>query len=82
MKERAVRSDHVAQTARANTLDKLSLGVRKQPEALVINRMDESDLLVNICEGDPEFQEIAFRVLAHEIFEVVAVDASPIADRS
>ena len=71
VKERAVHSEEIRQTALANTLDKFSLGIRPQVGKLMIERMGENDTLVTRYLDDPEFQEIASEVLAREIYEAV-----------
>ena len=71
MKERAVRDEHVRQTARANNLDKFSLGIRAQIEKLMLERMGENDAIVTRYLSDKDFQSIAFEVLAREIFAEV-----------
>ena len=78
VKERAVSNDHVRQTALANPLDKFSLGIREILGRLMIERMSENDALVTRYMSDPEFQEVAFSVLAREIFEAVADSASAV----
>ncbi len=78
MKERAVRNEHIRQTARANTLDKFSLGIRPEIGKLMMERMGENDALVTKYLSDREFQHIAFEVLAREIFKAVgAGDSAP-----
>ena len=78
VKERAIRNERVRQTALANPFDKFSLGIRDILGKLMIERMGENDKLVTRYLNDPEFQEIAFSVLACEIFEMVTVGKSPV----
>ena len=59
------------ETARANPLDKFSLGVRDQISKLMIERMSENDALVKRYLEEPEFQNVAYEVLAREIFAAV-----------
>ena len=78
VKERAVRNERVRRTALANTLDKFSLGIRPEIEKLMMERMGENDALVTRYVSDKDFQNIAFEVLAREIFEAVgAGDSAP-----
>ena len=77
VKERAVRDERVRRTAQANPLDKFRLGIRDKLGKLMIERMGENDTLVTRYMNDPEFQEIAFDVLAREIFEAVGAEAAP-----
>ena len=77
MKERAVRNEHIRQTARANTLDKFSLGIRPEIGKLMMERMGENDALVTKYLSDKEFQHIAFEVLAREIFKAVGASDPP-----
>lgn len=71
VKERAVQNKHVRQTALNNPLDKFSLGIREMIGKLMIERMGENNALVTRYMNDAEFQEIAYSVLAREIFESV-----------
>ena len=68
MKAQAVQNEHVRETARANPLDKFSLGVRDQISKLMIERMSENDALVKRYLEEPEFQNVAYEVLARGIF--------------
>ena len=78
VKARAVRNEHVRQTALANSLDKFSLGIRDEIGKLMTERMGENDALVTRYLSDKDFQNIAFEVLAREIFEAVgAGDSAP-----
>ena len=73
VKERAVRSEEVRETARVNPLDKFSLGIRDMIGRLMIERMAENDALVTRYMSDPDFQEVAFSDLSRAIYEAVAV---------
>ena len=77
VKERAVRNEHVRQTALANSLDKFSLGIRDEIGKLMTERMGENDALVTRYLSDKDFQNVAFEVLAREIFEEVETKAAP-----
>ncbi len=71
VKERALRDEDVRQIAVANPFDKFSLGIRDRIGKLMIERTGKNDALVTRYLSDPEFQEIAFAVLAREIFQAV-----------
>ena len=71
VKERAVRNEHIRETALANTLDKFSLGIRPEIGRLMMERMGQNDALVTKYLSDADFQNIAFEVLAGEIFAAV-----------
>jgi type I restriction enzyme, R subunit len=71
IKEKACKSEQVIQTARANTLDKFELGIRKIIEGLMIERMSENDKIVTRYMADEDFQGSAFPILAKEIFDAV-----------
>ena len=73
VKERAVRNERIRQTALANTLEKFSLGIRSEIEKLMMERMGENDALVTRYLSDKDFQNVAFEVLAREIFEAIEV---------
>ena len=57
--------------ARANPLDKFSLGIRDWISDLMIARMSDNDALVKRYLEEPEFQRVAYEVLAREIFAEV-----------
>ena len=71
VKAQAVLNERVRETARANPLDKFSLGVRDQISDLMIARMNENDALVKRYLEEPDFQDEAYEVLAKEIFAAV-----------
>ena len=71
MKERAVRDEEVQKTARANPLDKFSLGIREMVSTMMIERMRENDAMVTRYMNEPDFQELVFAVLARNIYDVV-----------
>jgi type I restriction enzyme R subunit len=78
IKERATKNEQIIQTALANPLDKFQLGIRKLIEDLLIQRMADNDKIVTRYMDDPEFQNIAFPILAKEIFETVRAGAPAI----
>ncbi len=72
VKARAQADERVIQTAKANPqIDKFQLGIKKLIEELMISRMGDNDQLVSRYMSDPEFQGVAFPVLAREIFEAI-----------
>jgi len=71
IKERAVKNREVIQTAMANPLDKLQLGIRRPIEAFMIQRLSDNDRIVTRYMDDPPFQDSAFPTLATEIFEAI-----------
>ena len=77
VKERAVSNERIRQTALANTLEKFSLGIRPEIGKLMMERMGENDALVTRYLSDKDFQNVAFEVLAREIFEAVEARATP-----
>ncbi len=77
IKERALRDEDVRQIAVANPLDKFSLGIRERVKQLMVERTSENDALVSRYLSDTEFQEIAFAVLAREIFQAVEAAGGP-----
>ena len=74
IKERATNDSQVIKTAMANPLDKFELGVRKQIEDLMIQRMAENDEIVTRYMEDAEFRSSAFSILAKEIFETIRAE--------
>jgi type I restriction enzyme R subunit len=84
IKEKACNSDQIVKTAMANPLDKFELGIRKQIEDLMIERMGDNDKIVTRYMSDQEFQGSAFPILAKEIFEAVRKRAltQPVSDNT
>jgi len=71
IKEKASKNPQVIQTALANPLDKFQLGIRKLIEEFMVQRLGENDKMVTRYMDDPEFQNVAFPILAKAIFETV-----------
>ncbi len=71
IKEKASKDERVIQTARANTLDKFELGIRKIIESLMMQRMAENDEIVTRYMDDADFQKTVFPLLAKEIYQGV-----------
>ena len=71
VKERALSDDDIRKIAVANPFDKFSLGIRDRLGQLMVERMGENDALVTRYLSDTEFQDVAFEVLAREIFQAV-----------
>ena len=71
VRERALRDEDVRNIAVVNPFDKFSLGIRERLGQLMVERMGENDALVTRYLNDLEFQEVAFTVLAREIFQAV-----------
>jgi type I restriction enzyme R subunit len=71
IKEKAVKNEHVIQTALANPLDKFELGIRKLIEDFMIERMGENDKIVTRYMADHDFQAAAYPILVREIFDAV-----------
>ena len=78
VRERALRDEDVRKIAVANPFDKFSLGIRERLGQLMVERMGENDALVTRYLSDPEFQEVAFAVLAREIFQSVEATGDPL----
>ena len=71
IKERAVKNEHVINTALANPIDKFQLGVRKLVEELMIQRMADNDKIVTRYMDDQQFQDAAYPILSKEIFDAI-----------
>jgi len=71
IKEKACKNQHIIDTAKANSLDKFELGIRKLIEELMIERMSENDKIVTRYMEDHEFQATAFPILAKQIFNSI-----------
>ncbi|CAN5618247.1 DEAD/DEAH box helicase family protein [soil metagenome] len=68
IKEKAVKSQKVIDTALSNPLDKFQLGVKKLIEDLMIQRLSDNDDIVTRYMDDDAFQSAAFPILTREIF--------------
>jgi hypothetical protein len=68
IKEKAVKSQKVIDTALSNPLDKFQLGVKKLIEDLMIQRLADNDDIVTRHMDDEAFHGAAFPILANEIF--------------
>lgn len=68
IKEKAVKSQQMIDTALSNPLDKFQLGVRKLVEDLMIQRLSDNDAIVTRYMDDEAFQSAAFPILTREIF--------------
>ena len=77
IKQRAINNEEIVQTARANSLDRFSLGIRRLIERLMIERMGENDELVTRYMSDRDFQDLAFPILAREIFDAANEPQAP-----
>lgn len=75
IKEKACKDERVIQTAKANTLDKFELGIRKIIESLMMQRMAENDEIVTRYMDDIDFQGAIFPLLAKEIYDGVLATA-------
>ncbi|MBN1380002.1 MAG: type I restriction endonuclease subunit R [Gammaproteobacteria bacterium] len=71
IKEKATNHSKIISTALANPLDKFRLGIKKQIEELMIQRMSDNDKIVTRYMDDPVFQDSAFQILAKEVFEAI-----------
>lgn len=72
IKEKACKDERVIQTAKANTLEKFELGIRKIIESLMMQRMSENDDIVTRYMDDADFQKVLFPLLARDIYRVIA----------
>ena len=59
----------VVQRARANPLDNFALAMKAKVEGLMIDRMDQNQEIVTRYLNDPQFQEVAFRLLVKRIYD-------------
>jgi type I restriction enzyme R subunit len=71
IEERAVKDEHIADTARANPLDKFKVGVRKAIEGMLVQRAADNDAIVTRYLEDEAFQQVVFDGLAKAIFASV-----------
>jgi type I restriction enzyme R subunit len=72
IKEKACNDERVVQTAKANTLEKFELGIKKVIESLMMQRMAENDDIVTRYMDDADFQKVVFPLLAKDIYRVIA----------
>ncbi|MFZ2656744.1 MAG: type I restriction endonuclease [Victivallales bacterium] len=69
IKQKACKDEHVIRTAKANTLDKFELGIKKIIESLMMQRMSDNDYIVSRYMDDAEFQKAIYPILAKEIYK-------------
>lgn len=61
----------VVQRAKANPLDNFALAMKAKVEGLMIDRMDQNQEIVTRYLNDPQFQDVAFRLLVRRIYEEI-----------
>jgi len=71
IKEKAAKDEWIIQTARANSLDRFELGIKKSIESLMMQRMSENDSIVTRYMDDSNFQKVIFPFLAKEIYNSI-----------
>lgn len=71
IKEKAATHPQVIQLRRANPFDKFQLGLRQLIEDLMIQRMSENDKIVTRYMDDKAFENTAFSVLSHVIYDTI-----------
>jgi type I restriction enzyme R subunit len=74
--------DEVVQRANANALDNFALSMKDKVENLMVDRMDQNQEIVTRYLNDPQFQQVAFRLLVRRIYdEIRGSEAIPTAKR-
>ncbi|MBK7070909.1 MAG: type I restriction endonuclease subunit R [Myxococcales bacterium] len=63
--------DEVVQRARANPLDNFALAMKGKVEGLMVDRMDQNQEIVTRYLNDPQFQDLAFRLLVKRIYDEI-----------
>ena len=63
--------DEVVQRANANPLDNFALAMKSKVEGLMIDRMDQNQEIVTRYLNDPQFQDVAFRLLVRRIYDEI-----------
>jgi type I restriction enzyme R subunit len=58
----------VVQQAKANAFDNFMLPLKRKLESLVVDRMDDNEKLTTRYLNDPEFQALAFMLMAKRIY--------------
>lgn len=71
IREKAIHHEQIIKTAQANEFEKFQLGIRKLIEELFIQRMSDNDKITTNYLSNPEFQNLAFPILAREIFNAI-----------
>jgi len=71
IKQKAINSPKVIDTARSNPFDKFQLGIKHVIEELMVQRLSENDELVTKYMEGGDFQGTAFPILAKEIFDAI-----------
>jgi type I restriction enzyme R subunit len=63
--------DEVVQRARANPLDNFALAMKGKVEGLMVDRMEQNQVIVTRYLNDPQFQDLAFRLLVRRIYDEI-----------
>ena len=63
--------DEVVQRAKANPLDNFALAMKGKVEGLMVDRMDQNQEIVTRYLNDPQFQDLAFRLLVKRIYDEI-----------
>jgi type I restriction enzyme R subunit len=66
--------DEVVQRAKANPIDNFALAMKGKMEGLMIDRMDQNEEIVTRYLNDPQFQDMAFRLLVRRIYDEIRGD--------
>jgi type I restriction enzyme R subunit len=73
--------DEVVQRAKANPLDNFALAMKGKVEGLMVHRMDQNQEIVTRYLNDPQFQDLAFRLLVKRIYDEIRGGKSEAVDR-
>ena len=71
IKEKACADERVQQTAKANSLDKFSLGIQEIIKSMMMQRLSENDAIVTKYMDDKEFQQTVYPILAKDIYKSI-----------
>lgn len=63
--------DEVVQRAKAYPLDNFALAMKGKVEGLMVDRMDQNQEIVTRYLNDPQFQDLAFRLLVKRIYDEI-----------
>ncbi|MCP3105477.1 DEAD/DEAH box helicase family protein [Myxococcus sp. K15C18031901] len=63
--------DEVVQRAKANPLDNFALAMKGKVEGLMVDCMDQNQEIVTRYLNDPQFQDLAFRLIVRRIYDEI-----------
>jgi type I restriction-modification system DNA methylase subunit len=70
-KTTATLDSEVVERANANSFDNFALAIKSKLEDLMVDRMERNEDVVTRYLNDPQFQSVAFPLIARQIFDTI-----------